>query len=311
MKTIYAITGQTATGKTAYALDLASKLNGELINFDSRQIYKHLDIVTGKDIIGSKFHKVSEVGEKTIGYYDVQHKDKSVKLWLYDIVEPSVFFSSYDFEQLAIDIIKRILIEGKTPIFVGGTYLYLFFLLYGNSIQAEPDWELRKRLEKTSVENLQKLAKEKTGDTFEKLNESDRMNPHRLIRLLEKDSHIGEFKHELRIAEKLDLDKNELEINLLGFRYSNRENLRSVLRKRVEKRLDEGAVAEVEKLLHNGHSLTEPGMQSIGYKQITYFIKKDISYSEMVEDWISKEYQYAKRQLTFMKKNPSIKWTDI
>src|SRR3989338_8272515 len=120
------ITGQTATGKTKLALDLVKKHDGELINFDSRQIYKYLDIITGKDIAKNK-------------------------IWLYDIVSPDQYFSSFDFVKLVTPIIADIKKRGKTPILVGGTYLYLKHMLYGiDNDNSPPDFKLREKLNKKS-----------------------------------------------------------------------------------------------------------------------------------------------------------------
>src|SRR3990167_6056165 len=125
MNKLVVITGQTATGKTKLALECAEKYNGELVNCDSRQIYKYLDIITGKD----------------------KQLLAKVKVWLYDVVKPDEYFSSFDFVKLALPIIKKILSEGKTPIIVGGTYMYIKHLLYKvETDNIPPDWRLRKEL---------------------------------------------------------------------------------------------------------------------------------------------------------------------
>ena len=139
------ITGQTATGKTKLALELAKKYDGELINFDSRQIYKYLDIITGKDI-------------------------PKTKIWLYDIVTPDQYFSSFDFVKLVTPIIEDIKKRNKTPILVGGTYLYLKHLLYGiDDNNSPPDFKLRKKLNDKSVEYLQKMLIKLNKNIFENL----------------------------------------------------------------------------------------------------------------------------------------------
>src|SRR5687767_13594055 len=125
MNRLIVITGQTATGKTSLAADLVQKHNGEIVNADSRQIYKHLDIITGKDL------------DQFAGQ----------RVWLFDVVDPKMPFSSFDFKEAALLAIDDIMKRKKTPIIVGGTYLYLKHLLYG--IETEnilPDWELRRSL---------------------------------------------------------------------------------------------------------------------------------------------------------------------
>lgn len=311
MKTIHVITGQTATGKTAYALQKASELNGEIINFDSRQIYKHLDIVTGKDVPRSSFIEVSKAQSFTTGYYEVLHNGKTIKLWLYDIVDPKQRFSSFDFEKLCLPLLKDMFERGVTPILVGGTYLYLYFLLYGDSKLQEPNWKLREELENETVESLQERVKKENPAAFEKMNQSDRMNPHRLMRVLEKPDYTGEFKHEMTLANKLKMESSDIEVVIEGLLYSDTEMLRAALQKRVETRLENGAVEEVKELFIKGYSIDDPGLQSIGYQQISDFLENKTTYSEMVQQWTTKEYQYAKRQKTFMKKNPFILWKNL
>src|SRR3989338_10142578 len=126
---IIIITGPSATGKTALALSLAQKYDGELVNFDSRQIYKKLDIITGKDIDN---------------------------VWLYDIVDPKEYFSSFDYARRAITIIKDITDRKKVPILVGGTYLYLYHLLYQVETESiPPNSKLRKKLNAQTISKLQ------------------------------------------------------------------------------------------------------------------------------------------------------------
>lgn len=183
MKKLIIITGQTATGKTELALEYASKYNGELINCDSRQIYKHLDIITGKDVGNSKFKFISKVNNFNIGFYLL---NRLTKIWLYDIVDPKEYFSSFDYKECALYVIKKLWQEGKTPIIVGGTYFYLYHLLYGVASETiPPNWKLRKELNEKPVEELQKILKKLSPQSFEKLNQSDKNNPQRLIRRIE------------------------------------------------------------------------------------------------------------------------------
>ena len=136
------ITGQTATGKTKLALELARKYHGELVNFDSRQVYQYLDIITGKDLPARK----------------IQDQFQTESVWLYDIVKPDQYFSSFDFVQLATPLIKDIKKRGKTPILAGGTYLYLKHLLYGiNANNSPPDFKLRERINDRPIGYLQKM----------------------------------------------------------------------------------------------------------------------------------------------------------
>src|SRR3989344_2195942 len=175
------ITGQTATGKSKLAYEMAKKHHGELINFDSRQVYKHLDIITGKTIF------------------------PDIRTHLLDIVDPKEQFSSFDFVSLAHPLITKLVKKRITPILVGGTYLYLKHLLYGIDTQIPADWGLRDKLNKKTVLELQKILHKINPQVFDKLNQSDRSNPHRLIRKIELVlSHPGASETSDRIYSNKD-----------------------------------------------------------------------------------------------------------
>jgi len=322
------VTGQTATGKTKLALEYARKLNGELVNFDSRQIYKHLNIITGKDldlIKRSTFHVSCSMF----------HVPCSAQIWLYDVVDPKQYFSSFDFVKVAIPVIKKILKQGKTPILVGGTYFYLYHLLYDVPTQnIKPDWKLRNELNKKSVSELQNMLKKLYGDNFDlSINRSDFNNPRRLIRKIEieeynkrhpelvsgSDSKSG-FRIPLRseaskfgmtsaLAKKLEI--KDLRIDFLGLKFKARINLVGSIKRRVEARLKMGAVEEVKTLLKKGYTENDPGMKTIGYQQIIAYLKGRLTKQEAIDQWVAKEIQYAKRQYTFMKKDRNIKWRRV
>ncbi len=284
------ITGQTATGKTKLALEMAKKHNGELINFDSRQIYKYLDIITGKDkdVLTMK-------------------QWNNVTIWLYDIVSPNQYFSSFDFVEKVKPIIEDIKKRGKTPILVGGTYLYLKHLLYGiDDNNSPPDFKLREKLNNKSVDYLQKTLVDLNLETFSKLNHSDQLNPRRLIRKIE----IAKSAPIKTVLNKTVFIKSVPEI-FIGLKYHDKTRLRQVIEKRVEERLKNGAIEEVKKLLKMGYKESDPGMKTIGYQQIIKYLNKELTKERAIGDWINKEVQYAKRQYTFMKKDKNIKWREI
>ncbi|MDO9028722.1 MAG: tRNA (adenosine(37)-N6)-dimethylallyltransferase MiaA [Candidatus Roizmanbacteria bacterium] len=286
------ITGQTATGKTKLALEYAQKYDGELINCDSRQIYKYLDIITGKD---------REEKSKV--------KSQKSKVWLYDIVKPNEYFSSFDFVELATPIIKDIEDRNKTPILVGGTYLYLKHLLYGiDGNNSPPDFKLRDRLNDKSVDYLQKTLVDLNPETFSKLNHSDQLNPRRLIRKIEIESY-----HQKNV-QKLPIHPISLISHIsqfIGLKHKDKSKLRQVIEKRVGERLKNGAIEEVKKLLKIGYSKNDPGLKTIGYQQIIKYLNRQITEEQAIEDWINKEVQYAKRQYTFMKKDKNISWREV
>ena len=316
------ITGQTATGKTKLALELAKKHNGELINFDSRQIYKYLDIITGKDLPKNSEFIIQNLELKSkynIGYYSLaiyNHlKPFTTKLWLYDVVTPDQYFSSFDFVEKVKPVIDDIKKRGKTPILVGGTYLYLKHLLYGfNDNNVKPNFELRKKLDTKTVKELQDILKKLSPESFNLLNHSDVNNPRRLMRKIE----VAIF-NSADLTDSTDSDRlNPISSGfirfhpkIIGLKYRDKSKLRQVIEKRVEERLKNGAIDEVKNILKMGYKSTDPGLKTIGYQQIIKYLNNELTKEKAIEDWINKEVQYAKRQLTFMKKDPNIQWREI
>ncbi len=287
------ITGQTATGKTDLALEFASKENGELINCDSRQIYTHLNIITGK-------------GDE--------------KIWLYDIVTPDQYFSSFDYTQRAIPAIRNILNRGKTPVLVGGTYLYIKHLLY--SVETEriaPDWDLRKRYTAYSVEKLQNELKTIDADFFNLLNESEKQNPQRLIRKIEIAIHRKSVKATKPVSSNVHRNSQDVfrspyqntNISMIGLKHKTRDSLAAAIKQRVGTRIQQGAFEEVRSLLKKGYTEQDPGMKTIGYRQIIKYLRGLCTKEQAVEEWITKEIHYAKRQYTFMKKDKNIAWKEV
>lgn len=280
------ITGQTATGKTNLALEYAKKYNGEIVNFDSRQIYKYLDIITGKD--------------------KIEIKNLKLKIHLYDIITPDKYFSSFEYVKLAQKVIKNITSRGKTPILVGGSYFYLKHLLYGFDFAVEPNFKLRENLNKKSVTELQKiLLRTAPKGAVPKMNQSDWHNPRRLIRkieILQGQNLSGSLPKITTLIPPKNLK------NFIGLCYKNKEDLKKTIINRVEKRLKQGAIKEVEKLFKMGYKKTDPGLKTIGYRQIIEYLEKKVSQEKAIENWINAEVKYAKKQYTFMKKDTNIHW---
>ena len=317
MNDLIVITGQTATGKTKLALDYAARLDGELINADSRHFYNHLDIVTGKD--------------------REELDNSGIKVHLLDIITPDKSFSAYDFVRLAVPIIQDIWKRKKTPILVGGSYLYIKHLLYGQDVKVPPNQKLRSKLEKLSVEVLQKKLRSLDKTVYSKLNNSDLHNPRRLIRKIEilhgsirsvksvksiKSTTSGKgyglpfgFVYaEGRSAQgeqaMASTSSPQAGYKIFGLKHKTKESLISLITKRVEKRLKQGALNEVKTLLKLGYKENDEGLQTIGYKQLISHLNGDMTLEQAKQDWINKEVQYAKRQYTFMKLDENIHWQD-
>jgi len=291
MSAIFIVTGQTATGKTKYALKLAKEFNGELINCDSRQIYEKLNIVTGKDI-------------NLVKYF-------GAKIRLYDIISPKETFSAHDYREAAQKIIKEILRRAKTPVIVGGTYFYLQELLYERSkARIPPDWSLRKKLEGSSVLVLQQKLQRLSPEFFNSLNQSERNNPHRLIRKIEILSQNPSYK-ETGIKYEFSPFFSKMKIDITGIKFKKQSDLQIAIKKRVEERLKNGAIEEARQLIKQGFKESDPGLQTIGYKQIFKHLKGVLSLKAMTDEWVSHEIQYAKRQYTFIKTDPNIHWITV
>lgn len=292
------ICGPTSTGKTKLALKLAHEKNGELVSADSRQIYKYLDIGTGKDlpqnssfILQSERLKIKDQNY-AVGYYIV----KNIPLWLYDIISPNQQFSSSEYARIARVVIRDIWSRDKLPIVVGGTGFYIQTLIDGVDTEGiPPSEELRKQLNNETLGHLQILLKRKNPERWKNMNNSDRNNPRRLVRAIEvsqlQPQTIGGYGRKT-ITSKityigLDLSTNDLLLNI-----SNR----------VEKRIQQGLLSEIESILKMGYTWSSPGLNSIGYQQWKPYFEKRASMDEVIKTWKQQEYNYAKRQRTWFNK---------
>ena len=229
---LHVVTGQTATGKTAYAIELAKKINGELINIDARQIYKDLSIVTGKELAkGDKFYFEYKIGDYDIGYYLLD----DIKIWLYDLVSLNEACNAYEFSKIAQKVISNIKKRGKAPILVGGSHFYLKSILF-NAIDTkiEPDINLRKSLSTLTTTSLQEKLKEMDLVFFNSLNNSEKNNPHRLIRKIELLSHNKSFGNQ-RLESRYDFDLKKM-------LHENQDIAKENIKKRLKLRIDQGAI---------------------------------------------------------------------
>jgi len=301
---IFVVTGQTASGKTAHALELAKRHNGELINADSRQIYKGLDIVTGKDLdlTTHTFTSIEKFKQFDIGYYETT---SSTRIWLYDVLSPQIPFSAFDYVRLVNQVIKDLQSRGKVPIIVGGTYFYISQLLYGTSVAGGPNWELRRELSTKSIEELQQMLSVLDANLFTRLNESEKRNPQRLIRKIEIMKSHGSIHP---IPEPSD---SYSDVTMIGLCHADKDSLENKIRTRIVDRLNKGAIDEVKRLLTNGYTPHDPGMKTIGYPQIISYLADEMTREELVNLWCIKEMQYAKRQMTLMKRNNGINWITV
>ena len=275
MKKILVIAGPTATGKTPLAVQVSKIIPSILISADSRQVYKHMGVVTGKDHPG----EISLAG--------------------IDLLEPDQPFSVADWNRAILPALEQAKQDNLLPILVGGTGLYIKSVIEGiATLNIPPNSQLREALKKATVEELQEKVKELNLDHFTQMNNSDQNNPRRLIRALEILSSPSLSRsppdfEPLFICLKLPLDKLEERIHA-----------------RVLARLaDNRAVKETQYLLDN-YNLSSHALSSLGYQPIIEFIKGQITASELTKQWTQSEFAYAKRQLTWFKKQAGVNWFD-
>ncbi|HUW24409.1 MAG TPA: tRNA (adenosine(37)-N6)-dimethylallyltransferase MiaA [Patescibacteria group bacterium] len=288
MNKILTIAGPTATGKTSLAVKLAKEFNAEIVSADSRQVYKGMDIITGK-----------ETAER-------------VKIWLYDVVEPNQKFSVADFYRLAWGAIQDIWKRGKLPILVGGTGFYVQAALEGiGTMGIEPNWELRERLFHCSVDLLFKTLEKLDPKRSRRMNESDRKNPRRLIRAIEIATRVQNSK--LKVKSDSSKFKN-LDKLLIGLTAPLQVLYRRI-DERAEERVRMGAEEEIKKLLGEGYDWDNSVLGStIGYREWRDYFEGKAARDEVIQRWKYDEHNYARRQMTWFRKTlrqVQGKWFDV
>lgn len=283
MNKLICIVGPTATGKTKKAIELSLGSPSILISADSRQVYRGMDIVTGKD------------------------HGKGITLYGIDLVAPDGECSVSVWYDAVISHVQQAWDEGKQVIVVGGTGLYVKALTEGiNTMNVPINQALRGELSLHSVGELQRRLQVLDPKKFSAMNHSDANNPRRLVRAIE----IETFKKETHnpILEKLT-QTSPLEISMIGLKYSNEQIHRQKIHERVVSRLSSGAIEETKTLLSK-YDPSLKSMTAIGYKSIISHIKGELSYDQMVENWVNDEMAYVKRQFTWFNKQPVI-WYDV
>ena len=284
---VIVICGPTASGKTALSIELAKKINGEIVSADSMQIYKDMDIGTAKPT-------KQEMGE--------------IKHYLLDFVSPEDRYSVAQYKQDAKKSIKEIINKGKTPIIVGGTGLYVDSLIYEieyNDIKL--DEEYRKKLEKIAeeqgLEELYKKAVEIDPEAMKKISQNDKK---RIMRDLEIYHSTGKTKTEQEIESR----KNPVEYDYRVFAINwDREILYQRINKRVDIMVDQGLIEEVKEIL-NKYDKFPTAMQGLGYKEVVDYLNGIYTKEEMIEKIKLETRRYAKRQLTWFRKNKQTIWLD-
>ena len=284
---VIVICGPTASGKTALSIELAKKIDGEIISCDSMQIYKDMNIGTAK---------VTE------------NEMQGIKHYLVDWVSPDTRYSVADYKIDAEKAIENIISKGKIPIIVGGTGLYVDSLIYGIEYpEIEFDEEYRRKLEKEAdedgLENLYNKAKEIDEQAMQKISINDRK---RIIRVLEIYHATGKNKTEQEIESR----KKEVKYGYKIFAINmDREKLYERINLRVDKMIEKGLIKEVENL-QKKYKHFPTAMQGLGYKEVVEYLQNEITKDEMIEKIKQESRRYAKRQLTWFRKNKQTIWID-
>lgn len=283
MENLLIITGPTGIGKTEISLKLANKYKGEIISSDSMQIYKKLDIGTAKVDL-----------DKT----DIPHH-------MVDILEAHENFSVADFKIKAKEIISDINSRGGLPILVGGTGLYINSIVYNlDFTETKADYEyrdeLRKMLEEKGSEFLYNKLFNLNKDMAEKIHPN---NGQRIIRALEILKSGNEKENNFR-QENEDYNLIFIGLNM------DRERLYERINSRVYKMIELGLVDEVRSLLDQGLDKNSQSLKAIGYKEVISYLEGEIEYSEMIDLIKKNSRHYAKRQLTWFRRDGRIKWFD-
>lgn len=305
MKKILVICGPTTTGKTDQAIRLAKKFNGELVSCDSRQVYIGLDIGTGKmPSIDISYQSSAIRIKKEKRYWEID----GVKIWMYDVADPDIQYSVYDYVKDAEKIIEDIIKRGKLPIIVGGTGLYLKGLLEGFPDMGIPVNEvLREELEKLTLPELQDRLKSVSIDRWNKLNNSDRQNPRRLLRSIEiilMNGYVDKVKSKKSKVKNYEI----LNIGLTA----PREVLCKKVDLRVLSRIKEGMINETKELYEKGLSLERMRSLGLEYGCLADFLEGKIrDKEELIKILQGKIHAYVRRQLTWFRKTKEIEWFDV
>jgi tRNA dimethylallyltransferase len=295
------ICGPTSTGKTTLAITLAKKYSGEVVSADSRQVYRGMNIGTGKDLPKGARIKFPWFGR--YGYYEIE----GIKIWGYDLADPRHEFSIAQYLKFAERIVGDIIKRGKLPILAGGTGLYIKGVVDGIPTAEIPrNNSLRKNLEGKAVDELFEMLAQIDSLRAGQMNSSDKKNPRRLIRAIEVATwKIDNFKK----GEKMGKKKSDLSVLLIGLN-APEKFLEKKIKLRVAQRIRDGIIEEVRGLLKGRVDWNMQSMSSIGYRQWKDYFEGKMREGEVVKKWEEEERRYAKRQTTWFKKDRRIKWFD-
>lgn len=273
---VIAVVGPTASGKTSYAVSLAHKFNGEIVSADSRLVYKGFDIGTAKPSL---------------------EECEGVPHHMIDIVEPEIDYSAGLFAEEAKKAVDDILSRGKTPIVAGGTGLYFRLLLENYDVpKVPPDYELREKLTAYTYDELRKMLEKFDPQRAAEIELNDKKKVIRAIEMAEHlEKPLSEYRKEL-----------EFDVEWIGLNFP-REELYERINVRVDMMVKAGLVEETENLLQK-HGRIKNLTCTIGYQEMIAYLDNQMTLDEAKGKLKQNSRNYAKRQLTWFRKNPLIKW---
>lgn len=273
MHNLITILGPTATGKTKLAAHLAAEINGEVISADSRQVYKGMDIGTGKD------------------FEDYVVDNMTIPHHLVDIVEPGYEYNVYEFQRDFFKTFNQIINTGRVPILCGGTGMYIDSVISGYEMKTAPqNKKLRLKLARLSDDELISTLNQ-FGDLHNTTDTTDRNRTIRAIEILERQRNNP--------GERLSFPKID-SVNF-GIHYE-REEVRKRITERLKLRLDEGMIKEVNDLLENGLKPEQLLFYGLEYRYVTQFVTGEISFEEMFQKLNTAIHQFARRQMTWLRR---------
>lgn len=281
---VIVIVGPTASGKTAVSIELAKRINGEIVSADSMQIYKYMDIGTAKPSL---------------------EEQDGIKHYLLDVALPDEHFNVVKYKELAESAIKEILYKGKVPIIVGGTGLYVNTLVNGiEFVDTNHDEEyVNYLIEKQKAEGTNSLFNELKKVDPESAEIIDKNNIRRVIRALEIYKVTGKTKTEL---DRESIKEPKYDYRMFGIEW-NRDELYDRINIRIDQMLANGLVDEV-KSVNSRYKISNTAIQGLGYKEVIEYLNGDVEYDEMVEKLKKETRHYAKRQLTWFRRDSRIVW---
>lgn len=282
---VVVITGPTAVGKTSLSIELAKRINGEIISADSMQVYKYMDI-------GSAKIKPSEMD--------------GIKHHLIDILEPTVDFNVYLFQKMAKEAMDEIYQNGHIPIIVGGTGFYIQALLYDISFDDEDNSCVRKKYEDLLKEKgctyLFNLLKEKDPKYADTLHENNSKKVIRALEYIELNNKLFSQHNEEERKKESPYDFNYFVLN------DDRDKLYENIEKRVDIMVKEGLLEEVKSLHEKGYTKSMNSMQGLGYKEILDYLDNKCSFEEAIDKIKLETRHFAKRQLTWFRREKKVTW---